>query len=255
MAAREPEILLGHPGGPFFARSDEGYWSIPKGEPDHADEGLLAVARREFAEEIGRPAPSCQPDGSAPIPLGTIVQKGGKVVYAWAIEGDLDPATARSNVFELEWPPRSGRHGADEPLSLDQRRAMLARREQEWLRGGDAVLAVTAEGQVVGSCGLHRRRGPGTLEIGYWIHSSFLRRRLATRASALLTDAAFTVVGINYVEIHHDEANVASAGVPQRLGFEFVGEQPDERAAPSDSGIDCTWRMSRTIWLAQRHHR
>ncbi|MGA2007079.1 MAG: NUDIX domain-containing protein [Solirubrobacteraceae bacterium] len=108
-AAREPEILLGHPGGPFFARRDDGYWSIPKGEPEHADEDLLAVARREFAEEVGRPAPSCQPDGSAPIPLGTIVQKGGKVVHAWAIEGDLDPATAQSNVFELEWPPRSGR--------------------------------------------------------------------------------------------------------------------------------------------------
>ena len=108
-AAREPEILLGHPGGPLFARRDEGYWSIPKGEPDHTDADLLAVARREFAEEVGRPAPSCQPDGSAPISLGTIVQKGGKVVYAWAIEGDLDPATARSNVFELEWPPGSGR--------------------------------------------------------------------------------------------------------------------------------------------------
>ena len=109
VADREPEVLLGHPGGPLFARRDEGYWSIPKGEPDHGDEDLLAVARREFAEEVGRPAPSCQPDGSAPISLGTIVQKGGKVVYAWAIEGDLDPATARSNVFELEWPPGSGR--------------------------------------------------------------------------------------------------------------------------------------------------
>ena len=107
--AREPEVLLGHPGGPFFARRDEGYWSIPKGEPDNAEEDLLSVARREFAEEVGHPAPPGQPDGSAPIPLGTIVQKGGKLVYAWAIEGDLDPATARSNAFELEWPPRSGR--------------------------------------------------------------------------------------------------------------------------------------------------
>ena len=109
VGTREPEVLLGHPGGPFFARRDEGHWSIPKGEPDHADEDLLAVARREFAEEVGHQAPSGQPDGSAPIPLGTIVQKGGKVVSAWAIESDLDPATARSNVFELEWPPRSGR--------------------------------------------------------------------------------------------------------------------------------------------------
>jgi predicted NUDIX family NTP pyrophosphohydrolase len=109
VVAGDPEVLLGHPGGPIFARRDEGYWSIPKGEPDHADQDLLAVARREFAEEVGHPAPPGQPDGSAPIPLGTIVQKGGKVVHAWAIEGDLDPLTARSNVFELEWPPRSGR--------------------------------------------------------------------------------------------------------------------------------------------------
>jgi predicted NUDIX family NTP pyrophosphohydrolase len=109
VARGEPEVLLGHPGGPFFTRKDEGHWSIPKGEPDPADEDLLAVARREFAEEVGLPAPEGQPDGTAPISLGTIIQKSGKVVHAWAIEGDLDPATARSNMFELEWPPRSGR--------------------------------------------------------------------------------------------------------------------------------------------------
>lgn len=105
----EPEVLLGHPGGPFFARRDEGHWSIPKGEPDFPDDDLLAVARREFAEETGHPAPAAQPDGGPPIPLGTIVQKGGKIVHAWAIEGDLDPAAAASNEFEMEWPPRSGR--------------------------------------------------------------------------------------------------------------------------------------------------
>lgn len=103
------EVLLGHPGGPFFARRDEGHWTIPKGEPDTPDADLLAVARREFAEETGHEAPDGQPDGSPPIILGTIVQKGGKVVHAWAIEGDLDPATARSNEFAMEWPPRSGR--------------------------------------------------------------------------------------------------------------------------------------------------
>jgi len=112
MRAREPEVLLAHPGGPFFARRDAGHWSIPKGEPDRVDEDLLAVARREFAEEVGHPAPLLQPDGSPPISLGTIVQKGGKHVHAWAIEGDLDPASARSNTFEMEWPPRSGRRAA-----------------------------------------------------------------------------------------------------------------------------------------------
>lgn len=97
------EVLLAHPGGPFFARRDAGHWTVPKGEPDGAAD-LLAVARREFAEEVGR----TPPDGPT-IDLGAIVQKGGKVVHAWAIEGDLDPSTAVSNTFELAWPPGSGR--------------------------------------------------------------------------------------------------------------------------------------------------
>jgi len=97
------EILLAHPGGPFFTNRDAGHWTIPKGEAD-GDEELVAVARREFEEETGnRP-----PDGD-PIELGSIVQKGGKVVHAWALEGDLDPATADSNTFEMVWPPGSGR--------------------------------------------------------------------------------------------------------------------------------------------------
>src|SRR5690349_7308817 len=103
------EVLLAHPGGPFFAKRDAGHWTIPKGEPDAAEADLLAVARREFEEEVGLRAPLSQPDGGAPIALGTIVQKGGKVVHAWAIEGELDPAEAVSNRFEMEWPPRSGR--------------------------------------------------------------------------------------------------------------------------------------------------
>ena len=96
-------MLLAHPGGPLYTTRDEGHWTIPKGEPDGDDE-LLAVARREFLEETGHPAP----DGP-PIKLGSIQQKGGKVVHAWALEGELDPAVAHSNTFEMEWPPRSGR--------------------------------------------------------------------------------------------------------------------------------------------------
>ena len=104
-----PELLLAHPGGPFFASRDDGHWSIPKGEPDEGEDDLLAVARREFAEETGHDAPAGLRGGQPPIDLGTIVQKGGKVVHAWAIEGDLEPAAAVSNEFEMEWPPRSGR--------------------------------------------------------------------------------------------------------------------------------------------------
>ncbi len=103
------EVLLAHPGGPFFANRDEGHWTIPKGEPDELDIDLLAVARREFAEEVGHAAPMAQPAGGPPIELGSIVQKGGKIVHAWAIEGDLDPTAAVSNEFEMIWPPRSGR--------------------------------------------------------------------------------------------------------------------------------------------------
>jgi predicted NUDIX family NTP pyrophosphohydrolase len=97
------EFLLAHPGGPYFAARDAGSWSIPKGEPG-SGEPLLDVARREFEEETGHPVPP-----GPTVELGTIVQKGGKVVHAWAVEGDLDPATARSNTFAMEWPPRSGR--------------------------------------------------------------------------------------------------------------------------------------------------
>lgn len=97
------EVLLAHPGGPIWAKRDAGVWTVPKGE-FHDDEEALAVARREFEEETGHPAP----DGD-PIELGEIRQKGGKLVEAWALEGDLDPATSHSNTFPLEWPPRSGR--------------------------------------------------------------------------------------------------------------------------------------------------
>jgi len=99
----EPEVLLGHMGGPFWARKDERAWSIPKGEYGD-DEDALAAARREFAEETGSPPP----EGEV-LALGEVRQSGGKRVVAWALAGDLDPATVRSNTFVMEWPPRSGR--------------------------------------------------------------------------------------------------------------------------------------------------
>ena len=97
------EILLGHPGGPFFRKKDAGSWSIPKGLID-GDENPLAAARREFTEETGVPTPA---EGYKS--LGEVQKKSGKVVCAWAFEGDCDPTESVSNTFELEWPPRSGR--------------------------------------------------------------------------------------------------------------------------------------------------
>ncbi len=95
------EVLLVHPGGPFWANKDEGAWSIPKGLYA-ADEDPLAAARREFAEETG-----AEVAGEA-VALGSFRQSSAKIVDAWAIEGDFDPATLESNTFTLEWPPRSG---------------------------------------------------------------------------------------------------------------------------------------------------
>ena len=98
-----PEVLLVHPGGPFWRRRDEGAWSIPKGEIEPG-ETPAEVARREFHEELGQ----WPPDGEL-TPLGSIRQAGGKVVHAWAAEGDFDIDRVESVSFELEWPPRSGR--------------------------------------------------------------------------------------------------------------------------------------------------
>jgi predicted NUDIX family NTP pyrophosphohydrolase len=99
------EVLLVHPGGPFWRNKDDGAWSIPKGEIT-AGENPQDVARREFTEELGSPAPG-------PLrPLGEIRQRGGKRVHAFAAEGDLDIRTAQSNTFEMEWPPNSGRRQA-----------------------------------------------------------------------------------------------------------------------------------------------
>jgi predicted NUDIX family NTP pyrophosphohydrolase len=97
------EVLLVHPGGPFFSKKDDGAWFIPKGQIE-PDEEPLAAARREFGEELGFPPP----DGE-PLELGTVKNKGGKLIYGWALTGDLDLSGFRSNTFKLEWPPRSGR--------------------------------------------------------------------------------------------------------------------------------------------------
>jgi len=95
------EVLLAHPGGPYFRNKDEGAWTVPKGEIE-PEEDMLQAARREFQEEIG-----VSPEGPF-HPLAPIKQKGGKIVHAWACAGDLDPAAAVSNTFSIEWPPRSG---------------------------------------------------------------------------------------------------------------------------------------------------
>jgi predicted NUDIX family NTP pyrophosphohydrolase len=102
------EVLLAHPGGPYWKTKDDGAWSIPKGEIDDPGEEPLAVARREFEEELGSPPP----ETSHALPLGEVRQASGKTVTAWAVEGDLDVSRITSNTFEMEWPPRSGKKQA-----------------------------------------------------------------------------------------------------------------------------------------------
>jgi predicted NUDIX family NTP pyrophosphohydrolase len=103
-----PEVLLVHPGGPFFARKDAGVWSVPKGEYEPGEDPL-EVALREFEEEIGVPAPVAR---EALVELGSVRQKGGKVVTVWGAPGDLDVSEIQSMPFTIEWPPRSGRFQA-----------------------------------------------------------------------------------------------------------------------------------------------
>jgi predicted NUDIX family NTP pyrophosphohydrolase len=98
------EVLLVHPGGPFWAQKDEGAWSIPKGQLED-DEEPLATAKREFAEETGLKLPDIDM-----IPLEPLRQPSGKLVYAWAVKHDFDPAGLKSNTFSMEWPPKSGKY-------------------------------------------------------------------------------------------------------------------------------------------------
>ncbi|MGW2567880.1 NUDIX domain-containing protein [Streptomyces sp. NPDC001537] len=100
------EVLLGHMGGPFFAKRDAGAWTVPKGEYEPEEETAWEAARREFQEELG-----LEPPRGEAVALGEVRQTGGKTVTAWAIEADLDPATIVPGTFRMEWPPRSGQIG------------------------------------------------------------------------------------------------------------------------------------------------
>lgn len=127
------EVLLGHMGGPYFARKDAGAWTVPKGEYE-PDEPSWEAARREFQEELGL-AP---PDGEA-VPLGEVRQANGKIVTAWAIEADLDPATVVPGTFRMEWPPRSGRLqefpelDRVEWLPVERARSVIVKAQAEFL--------------------------------------------------------------------------------------------------------------------------
>lgn len=176
---------------------------------------------------------------------------GPRVLLARWTPADVDTlgkAVARNLEHLRPWMPWV----SAEPLSGPARRRLLEQWGREWQEGGDAVLGIFLAGLVVGSCGLHRRLGPAALEIGYWVDRDHLRQGIATEAAGLLTSAALGLPGIEAVEIHHDKANLASGGVPRRLGFSLLGEVADDKpSAPAEVGVDLVWRMTREAWAGR----
>jgi RimJ/RimL family protein N-acetyltransferase len=183
------------------------------------------------------------------------VERGGLLLRRWnPWDAAVLHAAVSANVDHLR--PRMA-WIAREPLSLEDRVALLREWEGDWRAGGDAIYGIFAAGRPdgpgLGSCGLHRRIGPDGLEIGYWVDRHHLRQGIATRAVAALTDLAFTVPGIDRVEIPHDIENVASRGVPAGLGYTVVGERSADRdLAPADTGTDLVWRLDRHDWLLRQ---
>lgn len=135
-----------------------------------------------------------------------------------------------------------------EPLSDEDRVQIIDSGRADWQDGGDANYGVFHGQTIVGGCGLHRRQGPGAMDLGYWIHVDHTGQGYAVEMARGLTAAAFDVPGIERVEIHHDKANVRSRAVPRSLGFTPGLEQRDGIHSPGEVGIDCSWSISRTDW-------
>jgi RimJ/RimL family protein N-acetyltransferase len=167
---------------------------------------------------------------------------------AWAAE-DLD-AMAQAIAESLEhlrpWMPWT----AVEPLSREDRARLIVEFARQWEAEESFVYGIFVGETPVGGTGLHPRIGADALEIGYWVHPQWTGRGIATRATRALTVTAFALPGIERVEIHHDQANVASRRIPEKLGFTLVAEVVDPPAAPAEIGIECQWRLTSPADLA-----
>jgi ribosomal-protein-serine acetyltransferase len=174
------------------------------------------------------------------------IEDGELLLRRWRVEdAELQAAAVLESIEHLRpWMPWA----AGEPQSLAARRATIAGWVRDWEAGGDVYLAIVVGGRVAGGTGLHRRGGPGVLEIGYWLHPDFVGRGVATRTARLLTDAAFALDGIDRVQIRHDHANARSGAVPARLGFSVLRDAPNPAPAPGDVGTDRTWSVTRADW-------
>lgn len=156
----------------------------------------------------------------------------------------LNRAVAESREHLLPFMPWA----SEPPMTDAARRAWIRDRVREAEGGGDRTYAIWRDGELAGSCGLHRRLGPGALEIGYWTHVAHLRCGVASGAVARLCEIAFAEPSITRVEIHHDVGNDASAAVARRAGFTHVGDAARPPQAPADHGAERVWRLTRDAW-------
>ena len=140
---------------------------------------------------------------------------------------------------------------AFEPLELADRKKLIVDWLGRWDNADDFNFGIFEGSTVVGGCGLHRRVGPAGFEIGYWTRAGQTNRGIATEAAGCLVEAAFSIPDVEFVEVHHDVANVASGRVPAELGFRMVEEREDGAAAPAEVGVERVWRLDRVHW-AQR---
>jgi ribosomal-protein-serine acetyltransferase len=130
-------------------------------------------------------------------------------------------------------------------FSVESEAAFLAQAARDWESGAAYSYTIRTGGALAGGIGLMARIGPGGLEIGYWVHRAYTRRGLATAASAALVEQAFRLPGVDRVEIVHDELNVASGGVPRKLGFTEVGRRPIDPRPLEGTGVGVVWRLAR----------
>ena len=184
-------------------------------------------------------------------PLPELVEHDGLVLRRWT-EADAETVEqiVTANIEHLRpYMPWI----ADEPLPIEKRRELERDWEDKWLAGGDVILGIYEDDVAVGGTGLHRRIGPGGLEIGYWVHVDHLGKGIARRASEGLTSMAFTLPDIDRVEIRHDISNAYSRNVPTSLGFTLIGKDAPNRdtRAPAETGVDLVWRVTREEWLAR----
>lgn len=138
------------------------------------------------------------------------------------------------------------------PWAVDFSRAsqaeFLVGSERDWQAGAAFNYAMLVDGAIAGSAGLMARIGPGGLEIGYWVHQAYTRRGLATACSSALVDQAFALPGIERVQIVHDELNVASGGIPRKLGFTEIGHRPLDHKPLGGTGVGVVWEVTRAHW-------